>query len=185
MTLLLAYARERLLIPPVLAAVILVAGGSQVVRFESASGLARDLLLAGLFVAAFRIWDDIADRGRDRREHPDRVMVRAQSVLPLICAAVLMWTAAAALTVLVSGWGTAALLGAYTVALGVWYRTRPPAGLGIHLILAKYAAFTVAIIGSERFATPRGASVVALVYLAACIYEWAHDAAAPVVGGVR
>jgi hypothetical protein len=186
MTLLLRYARERLLTTPVAAAVVLVAGGCQLVRSDTAALFARDLIMATLLVFAFRIWDDLADRARDRVEHPDRVAVRAASIAPLVLAALAMWTSAAVLAFMASGMGTTAVFSAYTLALSVWYLTRrSPAGPGIHLLLAKSAAFAVVIMGYERAVTPRGASVAVIVYLAACIYEWAHDAAAPAVGGVR
>jgi len=185
-TLLLAYARDRLLSAPVTAAIVLVAVGCQLVRSDTASLLARDAIQATLLVYAFRIWDDLADRARDRREHPDRVTVRAASITPLVLPAIAMWMGGAVLTFIASEARTAWVLVAYTTALGVWYLTRRSVtGLGLHLILAKYAAIAVVIMGYERAITPRGASVAAIIYLAVCIYEWAHDGAAPAVGGVR
>lgn len=186
MTLLLSYARERLLTAPVAAAIALVAGSCQLVRLDTVSLLTRDVCVATLLVFAFRIWDDLADRARDRREHPGRVAVRTSSSAPLVLAAIVMWTAAAVLMFIASGMATTAVLAGYTIALAVWYLTRSSAtGPGIHLILAKYAVFAVAIMGYERAVTPRGASAAVIVYLAVCIYEWAHDATAPAVGGVR
>jgi hypothetical protein len=186
MRLLLAYARDRLLSAPVTAAIVLVAVGCQVVRSDTALLVARDVILATLFVYAFRIWDDLADRNRDRREHPERVTVRTASITPLALSAIALWSGGAVLTFIASDVRTTLVLVTYTIALGAWYLTRRSVtGLGLHLILVKYAAIAIVIMGYERAVTPRGASVAAVIYLAVCIYEWAHDGAAPAVGGVR
>src|SRR5688500_13655705 len=39
---------------------------------------------AYLSVLAFRVWDDLEDRPRDRIEHPERITVRATTALPFV-----------------------------------------------------------------------------------------------------
>ena len=85
MTLLLAYARERLATGPVLLAVSLVVVAVLAGRgWPGGFAFATDLALALALVMTFRIWDDLMDRERDRMKHPDRVVVRASSIAPLV-----------------------------------------------------------------------------------------------------
>jgi len=54
---------------------------------SSAGGASIASIVAGFFVAfsliaQFRLWDDLADRARDRARDPQRVVVRAQSIAP-------------------------------------------------------------------------------------------------------
>jgi hypothetical protein len=180
MTLLLSYARERIATVRVGAAVLLAVAGAQSVHSLGAALLARNLALAALLVVSFRIWDDVMDRSRDRERHPERVAVRAGSITPLAAAAFLMWDAAALLTWLVTGLTSVALLLAFTALLAIWYAARGPrSSRGDRLLLAKYAVFTIVLIGVDRAFTVRGASAAATVYLASCVYEWVHDADAP------
>ena len=46
--------------------------------------LGIDAAFALLLLAQFRSWDDLADRGRDAVSHPDRVLVRAISIAPIV-----------------------------------------------------------------------------------------------------
>jgi 4-hydroxybenzoate polyprenyltransferase len=187
MTLLLSYIRERLLTIPVAAAVLLVVGGCQIVRSDGPRLLAQDLIRAILLVVAFRIWDDVADRSRDRSAHPSRVTVTSRSLRPLVVASAVTWTAAAMLTILLEGRETVAILTIFTAALGGWYLVRgSSASAGSLFVLIKYAVFAIVIVGYERAFTTRGGLVAIVVYLTACAYEWAHDPAARIsFGGAR
>lgn len=189
MTLLLAYARERLtagrLLPAVFLVVLMALAGR---GWSGVAAAAIDVLAALGLVIAFRIWDDLADRERDRAIHPDRVLVRAASVVPLRTAA---WTAAAGAAVLLAltrGTASVVVLAAYTVVLAASYATRGPrSGVGDRILLLKYGVFTLALIGLPAAATARGLLAAAAAFVAACVYEWFHDAESPVFsfGGSR
>src|SRR5260221_12565397 len=87
MTLLVAYARERLtpsrVLPAVLLVVVAVLGGG---GWPGTSAFETDLVLTLALVITFRIWDDLMDRDRDRTRHPERVLVRASSTNPVVIA---------------------------------------------------------------------------------------------------
>ena len=57
-----------------------------------------DVLLASLLFAQFRIFDDLSDRPRDARIHPERVLARTHTVRPIVIAGLSL----AAATVLAS-----------------------------------------------------------------------------------
>jgi 4-hydroxybenzoate polyprenyltransferase len=148
----------------------------------SARTFAADLGLALLLVAAFRVWDDLADRGRDGGTHPERVLVRARSVRPAVLLCVALGAAAAAWIATRDG---AALALALLLALGGcaawWYARRGPrTTFGDHLLLAKYPLFVVIVAGARLAAHPgRVLLAAAVVYLGACVYETWHDRATP------
>ena len=88
-SLLLAYARERLTPGRLLPAVLLVVAATLAGRGWSGGTLRRRRAAsASLLVIAFRIWDDLVDRDRDRATHPERVAVRAASHAAAAAAAV-------------------------------------------------------------------------------------------------
>ncbi len=179
MSVLVAYTRERLVIPRVASAVLLVVCAAQIVRSAGPALLWLDLTRAVLLVAAFRIWDDVADRPHDRKRHPARVSVGPRAAQPLVIGAVVLWTCAAAMT-LVDDEAAAAVLLAFTILLGSWYVLRSsPSAFNTALVLAKYSVFVAVLVGSRWALTPRFALAAAGVFAAAAIYEWAHD------GGVR
>ncbi len=178
MRLLSEYTRERLLRLPVLAAVLLVTAAAQLARAQGAALLPFDAIRAVLLVVAFRIWDDLSDRATDIERHPTRVTARDHSMAPLVLVAGLFGTIGVLLTSL------GLILVIYSIALAWWYRTRTSrSSFGTHLLMAKYAVFTIAIVGYDRAFTPQAVVVAAIVYVVACTYEWAHDPAA--FGGVR
>jgi 4-hydroxybenzoate polyprenyltransferase len=198
MTLLLAYARERLTTGRVLAAVLLVvvavlAGGG----WPGGSAFATDLVLALALVITFRIWDDLMDRERDRTKHPDRVLVRAPSTDPLVIAS---WVLLVGALMVIDGRSTlsAVLLLAYMVVLATSYQLRGlPAVASAkagsrtpatdRILLLKYGVFTLALIGPPAAFSPRRLLSAAAAFVVACVYEWWHDAESPVFsfGGSR
>jgi 4-hydroxybenzoate polyprenyltransferase len=121
---------------------------------------------AWCMVAAFRIWDDIADRERDAERAPQRVLVSVGSLTPF------WWVSAAALLAGAAGtlWlggplglavltGTAALFGAlYRLGFGAKH----------HWVLLKYPAM-VAALGCSDW------TQLALVYLSFAIFERIDD----------
>src|SRR5438874_2827429 len=188
MRVMLEYARERLVRGSVLAAVVLVTAGAQVGRgVSSVSVPGTDLAISLCLVISFRIWDDLMDRERDRILHPTRVVVRARSIRSLSIAASGIALAGASVLLRARGAGAISVLIAFSGVLAVWYAVRGTrSAAGDRILLSKYAVFTVVLIGPASF-TPRPAASALLVYLAACIYEWRHDAESPVFsfGGSR
>jgi 4-hydroxybenzoate polyprenyltransferase len=189
MTLLAAYARERLIAGPVLAAVLLVAGAALSGRgWSGAADVLTDIIAASGLVIAFRIWDDVADRERDRLVHPHRVLVRASSTAVLQGTA---WTIAAGVALLLGrtrGPAPVVLVAAYGVVLAVAYAMRAErTAARDRILLLKYGVFTLALIGLPGAWTGRGLLSAAAAFAAACAYEWWHDAQSPVFsfGGSR
>jgi 4-hydroxybenzoate polyprenyltransferase len=189
MTLLLAYTRERLTVGRLVPAVLLVVLAAIAGRgWERGNGLATQAAAAFALIVAFRIWDDLADRERDRATHPDRVSVRAASVVPLWIAAGAAGIAAAWLLGLMRGTASVALLAAYAAGLAVVYATRGPRSAATdRILLLKYGVFTLALIGLPTPSTGRGLLAAAAAFVTACVYEWWHDAESPVFsfGGSR
>jgi 4-hydroxybenzoate polyprenyltransferase len=188
MMLLLEYARQRLMRASVLAAVLLVTAGAHAGRgFSTAAGLAADLAISFCLVVAFRVWDDVMDRERDRVRHPERVVVRTGSTASLSLAASGLATAGAAVLFRTHGPASVWLLLAFSGVLATWYAVRGMrSAAGDRMLLFKYAVFTLALIGPAAV-TPRGLASALGVYLAACLYEWLHDRESPVFsfGGSR
>jgi 4-hydroxybenzoate polyprenyltransferase len=189
MTLLLAYARERLTPGRLLPAGLLVVAATLTGRGWSwdAATISGVAAAFGL-VIAFRMWDDVMDRERDRSRHPERVVVRAASTTPLIAAAVTVAIGAAILVGVARGLASVGLLAAYSSVLAASYATRGPrSAVREWILLLKYGVFTLALIGLPAALTPRALLSAGAAFAAACIYEWLHDAESPVfsVGGSR
>ena len=199
MTLLLAYARERLtpgrLLPAVLLVVIATLAGK---GWDGRAVLAADTVLALALVISFRIWDDLMDRERDRSKHPDRVVVRAPSTTPLVLVSWVLATGTFLTLEVRRATESVVLLGIYIAVLAASYAWRLPAvasakagGLRTptaeRILLLKYGVFTLALIGPPAALMPRGLLSAAAAFLAACVYEWWHDAESPVFsfGGSR
>ena len=137
-------------------------------------------VLALLLIAQFRIWDDLADRGRDRREHPERVLVTAQRGWPFVVQAVALAALNLALVHQFEGRVAAAVLLAINAAATAYYLLRGPhRSVGSDLLLlAKYPAFVLIL--SPADARPgRLVLAIATTYAAACAFEVWHDAAGP------
>ena len=176
-----AYARERLATPGPIVAASIVAIAATAIRNWRGSFLV-DVMLAALLVAQFRLWDDLADREHDAADHPDRALVRAESVRPFIAALAGLTALNASVVALRWGIGGAfATFAATIAALAVWYATRRRRSLaGDHLRLAKYPAFTAVIAGGpSAIASASALAMLGCVYLAFCVYEAWHDAASP------
>jgi hypothetical protein len=180
MRLLVAYTRERLVIPSVASAVVLVVVAAQIVRSAGPQLFWFDVTRAVLLIVSFRIWDDLMDRARDRDRHPERIALRADATPPLLAGAVVLWTGAAVITAIVDETAATAPLLIFTIALGIWYSMRSPGSFfNSGLVLAKYAVFVAVIVGGHFAFTPRGLLAAAAVFALASAYEWAHD------GGLR
>ncbi|MCO5169068.1 MAG: hypothetical protein M9894_22220 [Planctomycetes bacterium] len=144
-----AWARTRLTLAawPGAALVLLVAAGS------------REVPLALLLVAAFRLLDDLLDLPHDRLAHPARALSRAPSTAPFVAALLALLAACLALTARPS------LLAALLALLVAGARLpRAPRHL---LVAAKYPALVLLLGG------PAAAAVV--VGLAFAAHEVLHD----------
>ena len=159
-----------------------------------------DVVLASLLFAQFRIFDDLADRPRDARTHPGRVLVRTRTVRPIVIAGFILAAATVGILLLrravlldsaVLPAARASAIGAYLALIGLlssWYSLRGKRTLvGDHLLLTKYPAF-VWIVATSRVTLPapgRAPATAQLVlsmvavYLAACVYEALHDDRSP------
>ena len=187
--LLVDYTRERLtpgrVLPAVLLVLAAVVAGS---GWPGAKPFALDAALALALVISFRILDDLMDRERDRAAHPERVVVRAKSTAPLrhlsfvlvIVALVTLWR--------VGGPPPVALLVIYTIVLTMAYTWRGPrSAMADRILLLKYGVFALVLMDVAAASSLRGQLAAAAAFVAACVYEWWHDAGSPVFdfGGSR
>ncbi len=141
----------------------------------------RDGLLAWGLVFQFRLWDDLADRERDRRERPERVLSRARSPRPFHQ----LMAVAIAGNVLLFGLPRPSLpvfIGyvALQAVFAGWYavmrhRVRWRIGAAL-VVLTKYPAF-VALLAMPVGGAPawRLPLAMAVVYLCFGVYELLHD----------
>ena len=189
MTLLLAYARERLAPSRVLPAVLLVVVAVLAGRgWAGIFAFGTDIVLALALVTSFRILDDLMDRERDRTKHPRRVLVRAPSTDPFVIASWVLLTGALWVIDDTRTTLSVVLLLIYMFVLAASYRLRgsrtPTAD---RILLLKYGVFTLVLIGPPTAFRARGLLSAAAAFVVACVYEWWHDDESPVFsfGGSR
>jgi len=175
-----AYARERfgpaVFVPAILglAACALVAAAT---AFTIAAAV-RAMLVTCLLVAQFRIWDDLEDRERDARAHPNRVMVQS-AAWPFWS----LWLALglAGASVLHQAGRPAPLL-AYALLVVVLFLAYRLARAAVSerlwsrwMLLAKYPAIVAVVaLGLGRPAPGRLVVAAAVVFAAAHLYERVH-----------
>jgi hypothetical protein len=138
------------------------------------------LFMACTLVFQFRLWDDLADRERDRLECPDRVLPKSATLSQF---RVLLVTVLVCNLGLIAAWKPESRLILFLVLNAVfflWYRYRGSLGFGpiasYHIVLIKYPVF-VYLLGpstSDVGAAPLLVSM-SLVYLCFCIHEVLHD----------
>jgi 4-hydroxybenzoate polyprenyltransferase len=178
-----AYWRERypvsvfLPFSVLLAAAGAAAGGS----LPTVRDALTSCVLAYTLVLVFRICDDLADLNSDRLRHPDRVLVQASSVTPIIVLASIV-AAADILLMLRQPHSSAriAVFSAISLFLGLWYhwRARLRAGplLSAHVVLIKYPIISLlTCVRGDELSQHTALPVFATVYLGLCIYEQVHD----------
>jgi 4-hydroxybenzoate polyprenyltransferase len=182
MTLLLAYARERLTLARLAPAVLLVVFSTLAGRgWSGATAAVVDALVTLALVGAFRVWDDLVDRERDRVKHPHRVAVTAPSITPLWIAAGALGVAATVMLGLAHGTASVVLLFVYAGILAGSYVTRGSrTATHDRILLLKYGVFTLVLIGLPAATSARGLIAAAAAFAIACVYEWRHDAESPV-----
>ncbi|MGV8991519.1 MAG: hypothetical protein ACOH1Q_08990 [Thiobacillus sp.] len=141
------YLRERILNVRIgLLWLLLLAG----VALAARDGLGRLPVLAlasALFIIAFRLWDDLADRENDRLRHPQRCLVNSINDGPfyaVVC--LLLATLTSLVALLTDGSRVLIFLGLLAAFLGVYRRTRNRPDLRplrTVLVLAKYPVFVL------------------------------------------
>jgi len=183
-----AYLAERFsprIFVPMAVAIAGAASGGTLVGAQ----LCLDATFALLLLAQFRSWDDLADRGRDAVSHPERVLVRATSIAPIVGFSGGLAILNIYLAIQRDATGIAlAVLVALISALGAWYSLRTARTIaGDHLLLSKYPAMVIVVAGDRVLNTPVQILGAALaVHFAACLYEMWHDPASPLsIGGNR
>jgi hypothetical protein len=135
------------------------------------------MLLALAWLFQFRLGDDLADRQRDRRDHPDRVLTRADW-RPFVGLLALLTIGNALLTFrLLPAPRGAEYLGLVVLFLLGYIATRrwqPPRLLASAGVLLKYPAF-VYLLSSMSASRWTLASVLVLVYACFVAHEILHD----------
>ena len=184
-----AYVGSRL--PPRLylpCAVLLAVAGLAGGREPNLGQLLFSGVQAWTLLLQFRLWDDLCDRERDRRTHPDRVLVRAASLAPFRVLLILAFLLNLALVAVRPDFLNLGLFLALNGAAALWYgwgrRVPPNAILGYHLVLVKYPVFVLLL--SQPVSSGWGATLaMGLVYLCFAIHEAIHDPSLAGVPGVR
>jgi 4-hydroxybenzoate polyprenyltransferase len=109
-------------------------------------------LAAALFIAAFRLWDDLADLDFDRRYHPQRVLVKATNLTGFHLTFAMLIPLLAGLVALLSGTPRAISLLLFVSAFWLLYRIDRTQALRRNwrnvLVLAKYPIF-ILLLASE------------------------------------
>ena len=139
---------------------------------------------AFLWVLAFRVWDDLEDRARDAREHPDSRDGGRSTNVALRAAGTHAGSGGKRRSLMLSDdvRPRVAVLAAAVVILVVWYRfrgERTTSVVGGHVVLIKYPAIALALApalpSSGAQAAWRAAAILAAVYLGLCVYESFDD----------
>jgi hypothetical protein len=138
-------------------------------------------VLAYTLVLVFRICDDLADLSSDRLHHPDRVLVRAPSVTPIV---VLASIVAAGDILLILGQphrgARIAVFSAILLFLALWYRWRVRLRAGplvsAHVVLIKYPVISLlTCVRWDELSQHTALPAFGTIYLGLCIYEQVHD----------
>ncbi len=137
------------------------------------------LLLALAWLLEFRLADDLADRPRDRRDHPDRVLARADP-RPFLALLVLLGVGNTLLTAWLRPRPCWVEFLALTALILLWYaatyRHPPPPLLAGLVVLLKYPGFVYLLRdpGAERESWLLG-GILVLVYATFVAHEILHD----------
>lgn len=159
--------------------------------FVAAAGLAASphqqlyhwtvaVVMALSLILQFRLWDDVADRQRDKQVHPDRVLSRTPDIRPFLVAATVLFVFNGALL----AWyhGPVFRIAAYILlcaCLAGWYFLRStsmvPGLLNSALVLAKYPVIAFLVGAGADHELPLLLSCLSSVYLLFVIYEIRDD----------
>jgi|MudIll2142460700_1097286.scaffolds.fasta_scaffold33296_3 hypothetical protein len=138
-------------------------------------------VLVVLLVLQFRLWDDLEDRDRDARDHPERVIVRLPPGQ--------FWQALAVLSFVNIGlalasrerWALIGLLALDVAAVAAYRWLRAYVGEALWsrgILLAKYPAIVaIAALAGGTVSRPRLAAACLAAFAIAHVYERAHTRA--------
>lgn len=138
-------------------------------------------VLAYSLVLVFRIVDDLADLSSDRLRHPNRVLVQAASVTPIVVLASAIAAGDILLMLRLSHPGLRiAVFSAISIFLGLWYhwRARLRAGplVSAHVVLIKYPVISLlTCVSFDKLSQHTALPALGAIYLGVCIYEHVHD----------
>jgi len=140
-----------------------------------------DVVCALLLLGQFRLWDDLADRERDRAPHPSRVLVRAAGTAPFVATCLVLAIVNIGLAVWLRGTAAAVALVALDVSAVGWYTWRPSQRSAATdlVLLTKYPAFVVLLAVGSTVSLPLVVPYAAAIYGLACVFEIWHDASGP------
>jgi 4-hydroxybenzoate polyprenyltransferase len=128
------------------------------------------IALALSLVAQCRLWDDLIDRERDRRAHPERLLAAAEAPGAFVTAVAVLALANAIALGLLWDWPRALGAALLFALLALWYRRHRARGLlHAHVLLLKYPAFVLLLAASPFAARTLAAPFV--VYAAMCAFE--------------
>ena len=138
-------------------------------------------VLAYTLVLVFRIADDFADLSSDRLRHPNRVLVQAASVTPIVVLALVIAAGNILLLLRLSHAGVRiAVFFAISLLLGLWYHWRARLGAGplvsAHVVLIKYPVISLLTCAHwDKLSQHTALPAFGAIYLGVCIYEHVHD----------
>jgi len=176
-----AYWLERFRLRIFVPAAMAVAAAAQAGGGIDARRSTIDLVCALLLLAQFRLWDDLADRERDRVTHPVRVLVRATPVSPFVATCLLLAIVNIVLQAWLRGVGSATALAALDVSASAWYAWRPARRSAATdlVLLSKYPAFVLLLAAGSTSSPPLVVLSAAAIYGLACAFEIWHDTSGP------
>ncbi len=126
--------------------------------------------IALLLLAQFRLWDDLVDVGRDRSEHPERVLTWASDRRVVLAACVVLGVVNAFVLYCYAGPIALSSFALFNVLLGAWYGLHAGRGLWhLHVLLLKYPVF-VLLLGAPA-STMTTLAGAAAIYAAICLFE--------------
>jgi hypothetical protein len=162
-------------------AATLVAGASRAGTGADPTSWTIDISCALLLLGQFRLWDDLADRERDRAAHPSRVLVRATRVAPFVVTCLILATLNIVLAAWLRGTVAAAAVGALNIAAAAWYKWRPARRTAATdlILLTKYPALVLLLAVGSTASLPGLVLSAAAIYGLACAFEIWHDASGP------
>lgn len=145
-----SYISERLLVPRIGLLALLLIACSTLTGFSEPAQFPILILCTCLFIAGFRLWDDLADLEYDRLHHPQRCLCRAENLTHFQLLVPVLLTTVALLVLLLSGFGQALAIAAMIAFFVLLYAVTGEAsslrGVRAALILVKYPVFVLVLV---------------------------------------
>jgi hypothetical protein len=162
-------------------AAILIAAASRAGTAADPTSWTNDIARALLLLGQFRLWDDLADRERDRVAHPSRVLARATRIAPFVATVLILAALNIGLAAWLRGTEAAAAVGALDIAAFAWYQWRPARRSAATdlILLSKYPTFVLLLAVGSTASFPLVVLSAAAIYGLACAFEIWHDASGP------